>query len=198
MKRTQNKIDEVFIFVKKYITENGYAPSVREICKACELKSTATAFTYLNELAERGLINKTNTKNRAVSLKQNAVTIPLIGTVAAGQPIFATENFEGYYPLPSSEFKGDDLFLLRVHGDSMIEAGILDGDKIVVKKQATAENGDIVVAMFDDGITEGATVKRFYRRDGKIILHPENKSMSDFVLDEVTLLGTVVGLLRSF
>ena len=90
------------------------------------------------------------------------------------------------------------LFLLRVHGDSMIEAGILDGDKIVVKKQATAENGDIVVAMFDDGITEGATVKRFYRRDGKIILHPENKSMSDFVLDEVTLLGTVVGLLRSF
>ena len=124
--------------------------------------------------------------------------MPLIGTVTAGQPIFATENFEGYYPLPLSEFKGDDLFLLRVHGDSMIEAGILDGDKIVVKKQATAENGDIVVAMFDDGITEGATVKRFYRRDGKIILHPENESMSDFVLDEVTLLGTVVGLLRSF
>ncbi len=146
-----------------------------------------------------GHLDKADNKKRAVALKRGeTVNVPLIGTVTAGQPIFATENFEGYYPLPSSEFKGDDLFLLRVHGDSMIEAGILDGDKIVVKKQATAENGDIVVAMFDDGITEGATVKRFYRRDGKIILHPENKSMSDFVLDEVTLLGTVVGLLRSF
>ena len=146
-----------------------------------------------------GHLDKADNKKRAVALKRGeTVNVPLIGTVTAGQPIFATENFEGYYPLPLSEFKGDDLFLLRVHGDSMIEAGILDGDKIVVKKQATAENGDIVVAMFDDGITEGATVKRFYRRDGKIILHPENESMSDFVLDEVTLLGTVVGLLRSF
>ncbi len=193
MKRTQNKIDEVFIFVKKYITENGYAPSVREICKACELKSTATAFTYLNELAERGLINKTNTKNRAVSLKQNAVTIPLIGTVAAGQPIFATENYEDFYSVPSNFFNGENLFMLNVHGDSMIKIGMFEGDKIIVKKQDSADNGDIVVALVDDS----ATVKRFFKRDDKIILHPENDEMEDFIFDDVKIIGKVIGLIRN-
>ncbi len=193
MKRTQNKIDEVFIFVKKYITENGYAPSVREICKACELKSTATAFTYLNELAERGLINKTNTKNRAVSLKQNAVTIPLIGTVAAGQPIFATENYEDFYSVPSNFFNGENLFMLNVHGDSMIKIGMFEGDKIIVKKQDYADNGDIVVALVDDS----ATVKRFFKREGKIILHPENDEMEDFIFDDVKIIGKVIGLIRN-
>lgn len=193
MKRTQNKIDEVFIFVKKYITENGYAPSVREICKACELKSTATAFTYLNELAERGLINKTNTKNRAVSLKQNAVTIPLIGTVAAGQPIFATENYEDFYSVPSNFFNGENLFMLNVHGDSMIKIGMFEGDKIIVKKQDSADSGDIVVALVDDS----ATVKRFFKRDGKIILHPENDEMEDFIFDDVKIIGKVIGLIRN-
>ncbi len=193
MKRTQNKIDEVFIFVKKYITENGYAPSVREICKACELKSTATAFTYLNELAERGLVNKTNTKNRAVSLKQNAVTIPLIGTVAAGQPIFATENYEDFYSVPSNFFNGENLFMLNVHGDSMIKIGMFEGDKIIVKKQDSADNGDIVVALVDDS----ATVKRFFKRDDKIILHPENDEMEDFIFDDVKIIGKVIGLIRN-
>ncbi len=193
MKRTQNKIDEVFIFVKKYITENGYAPSVREICKACELKSTATAFTYLNELAERGLINKTNTKNRAVSLKQNAVTIPLIGTVAAGQPIFATENYEDFYSVPSNFFNGENLFMLNVHGDSMIKIGMFEGDKIIVKKQDSADSGDIVVALVDDS----ATVKRFFKRDGKIILHPENDEMEDFIFDDIKIIGKVIGLIRN-
>ena len=193
MKRTQNKIDEVFIFVKKYITENGYAPSVREICKACELKSTATAFTYLNELAERGLINKTNTKNRAVSLKQNAVTIPLIGTGAAGQPIFATENYEDFYSVPSNFFNGENLFMLNVHGDSMIKIGMFEGDKIIVKKQDYADNGDIVVALVDDS----ATVKRFFKREGKIILHPENDEMEDFIFDDVKIIGKVIGLIRN-
>lgn len=193
MKRTQNKIDEVFIFVKKYITENGYAPSVREICKACELKSTATAFTYLNELAERGLINKTNTKNRAVSLKQNAVIIPLIGTVAAGQPIFATENYEDFYSVPSNFFNGENLFMLNVHGDSMIKIGMFEGDKIIVKKQDSADSGDIVVALVDDS----ATVKRFFKRDGKIILHPENDEMEDFIFDDVKIIGKVIGLIRN-
>lgn len=193
MKRTENKIDEVFAFVKKYITENGYAPSVREICKACELKSTATAFTYLNELAERGLINKTNTKNRAVSLKQNAVTVPLIGTVAAGQPIFATENYEDFYSIPSNFFEGENLFMLNVHGDSMIKIGMFDGDKIIVKKQESADNGDIVVALVDDS----ATVKRFFKCDGKVILHPENDDMQDFIFDDVKIIGKVVGLIRN-
>ena len=122
----------------------------------------------------------------------------MIGTVTAGAPILAAENYEGYYTLPTAEFSGEDLFLLTVKGDSMIEAGIFNGDKIVVRKQSSAENGDIVVAMFDDGIEEGATVKRFFRRDGKIILHPENSALTDYVLDNVTILGKVIGLLRSF
>lgn len=193
MKRTENKIDEVFAFVKAYITENGYAPSVREICKACNLKSTATAFTYLNELADRGLINKANTKNRAVSLKQNAVSVPLIGTVAAGQPIFATENYEDIYSLPGNFFEGENLYMLNVHGNSMVKIGMYEGDKIIVKKQESADNGDIVVALVDDS----ATVKRFFKRDGKIILHPENDDMDDFVFDDVKIIGKVIGLIRN-
>ena len=195
----EKKLYAVLDFINEYSEDNGFPPTVRDMCRELGIKSTATAYDYINRLRDKGLLDKAEGKKRAVALKcGESVRVPLIGTVTAGQPIFATENFEGFYALPTAEFRGDNLFMLRVKGNSMIEAGILDGDKIVVKKQATAENGDIVVAMFDDGITEGATVKRFYRRDGKIILHPENKSMSDFVLDEVTLLGTVVGLLRSF
>jgi len=193
MKRSTDKCEAVFEFIQKFITEHGYSPSVREICKACELKSTATAFTYINKLAERGLINKTNTINRAVSLKQNAVTVPLIGTVAAGQPIFASENYEGYYSIPGNFFSGEDLFMLNVHGDSMINIGMYDGDKLIVKKQETADNGDIVVALVDDS----ATVKRFFKRDGKVILHPENDNMEDFIFDNVAIIGKVVGLLRN-
>ncbi|MDE5721932.1 MAG: transcriptional repressor LexA [Clostridia bacterium] len=193
MRALAGKIDEVFEFVQKYIKENGYAPSVREICKGCEIKSTATVFTYLNELADRGLINKANLKNRAVSLKQNVTTVPLIGTVAAGQPIFATENYEDFYSLPSNFFSGEDLYMLNVHGDSMIKIGMYEGDKIVVKKQETADNGDIVVALVDDS----ATVKRFFKRDGKVVLHPENDEMDDFVFDNVKIVGKVIGLIRN-
>ena len=191
--RRIDKSEIVFNFIQKFITENGYSPTVREICKACELKSTASAFTYINELKERGVLNKAVNKNRAVSLKQNSVTVPLIGTVAAGQPIFATENYDGFYSIPSNFFSGDELFMLNVSGNSMINIGMLDGDKIVVKKQETAENGDIVVALVDDS----ATVKRFFKRNGKIILHPENDDMEDFIFDDVTILGKVVGLLRN-
>lgn len=193
MRKLADKSNEVFEFVQKYITENGYAPSVREVCKACNLKSTATAFYYLNKLADEGLINKTNTKNRAVSLKNNSITVPLIGTVAAGQPIFATENYDGFYSIPSNFFSGEDLFLLDVHGNSMIKIGMFNGDKIVVKKQSNAENGDIVVALIDDS----ATVKRFFKRKDKIILHPENDEMEDFIFDNVTIIGKVVGLMRN-
>lgn len=193
MRALTGKIDEVFEFVQKYIKENGYAPSVREICKGCEIKSTATVFTYLNELADRGLINKANLKNRAVSLKQNVTTIPLVGTVAAGQPIFATENYEDFYSLPSNFFSGENLYMLNVHGDSMIKIGMYEGDKIIVKKQETADNGDIVVALVDDS----ATVKRFFKRDGKVILHPENNEMEDFVFDDVKIIGKVIGLIRN-
>ncbi len=193
MKHSVDRSEIVFDYIQKYICENGFAPSVREICKACDIKSTATAFTYINHLAEKGLINKANFKNRAVSLKQNVLNVPLIGTVAAGQPIFATENYEGFYSVPGNFFSGEDLFMLNVHGDSMINIGIFEGDKIIVKKQENAENGDIVVALVDDS----ATVKRFFERDGKVILHPENDNMDDFVFDTVTILGKVVGLIRN-
>lgn len=194
MRAKLNKIEEVYSFFQKFFSENGYAPSVREVCKACEIKSTATAFIYINELAKRGLIDKTDGKNRAVSIKQSVVSVPLIGTVAAGQPIFATQNYDGYFAIPSNFFAGEDLFMLNVHGDSMIKIGMLDGDKIIVRKQQTAENGDIVVALVDDS----ATIKRYFKRDGKIILHPENDEMEDFTFDNVAILGKVIGLLRNF
>ncbi len=194
----KQKLYDVLDFINQYGEENGFPPTVRDICRELGIKSTATAYSYLNRLNDMGLLNKAENKKRAVTLKSgDTVKVPLIGTVTAGQPIFAVENFDGYYTLPSAEFGGDDLYMLRVHGDSMIEAGIFDGDKIVVRKQESADNGDIVVAMFDDGIDEGATVKRYFRRDGKIILHPENSTMTDFVLDKVTILGKVIGLLRS-
>ena len=196
---SQRKLDEVLAFINRYTDENGFPPTVRDMCRALGIKSTATAYDYINRLQEQGHLAKAEGKKRAVSLKSTggSVRVPLVGTVTAGMPILATENYDGYYTLPSAFFRGDGLFLLTVQGESMIEAGIFDGDKIVVRKQETAEDGDIVVAMFDDGISEGATVKRFYRRDGKCILHPENSTMHDFVLDEVTILGKVVGLLRS-
>ena len=197
--RDKTKIFEVLDFINSFNDENGFPPTVREICKELDIKSTATVYDYINELRDKGYLSKAEGKRRAVSVKSAAsVRVPLIGTVTAGQPILATENYEGCYALPAAEFRGSDLFLLRVQGDSMIEAGIFDGDKVVVQKQETAENGEIVVALFDDGISEGATVKRYFRRDGKHILHPENAALSDFVLDEVTILGKVVGLLRSY
>lgn len=199
---SQNKLMEVLDYINRYIDSNGFPPTVRDMCRDLGIKSTATAYSYINRLKDQGYLQKADKKKRAVALRGgDTVKIPFVGAVTAGQPILAQENFEGYYTLPSAEFSGDDLFLLRIKGESMIEAGIFDGDKIVVKKQSTAENNDIVVAMFDDGIEEGATVKRFFRRDGKIVLHPENSTMSDFVLDEesgVHILGKVVGLLRSF
>lgn len=188
-----NKDEEVFDFIQKFIAENGFAPTVREICKECDIRSTATAFTIMNNLRDRGLINKAGNKRRAVSLKSNSVTVPLIGTVAAGEPIFATENYEEYYAIPGNFFSGEDLFMLNVHGSSMIKIGMYDGDKIVVRKQNNADNGDIVVALVDDS----ATVKRFFKRGGKVILHPENDDMEDFVFDDVTILGKVVGLMRN-
>ena len=198
---SQNKLLEVLDYINRYIEANGFPPTVRDICRDLGIKSTATAYSYVNRLKDQGYLQKADKKKRAVALKGgDTVKIPLVGAVTAGQPILAQENFEGFYTLPTAEFQGEDLFLLRVSGESMIEAGIFDGDKIVVKKQETAENGDIVVAMFDDGIEEGATVKRFFRRDGKIVLHPENSTMTDFVLDEgngVHILGKVIGLLRS-
>lgn len=166
---------------------------VREICAACNIKSTATVFNIINRLKERGLLEKSDVKRRAISLKSKSISVPLVGTVAAGQPIFAAENYEDYFSLPENFFSGENLFMLNVQGSSMIKIGMFDGDKVVVRKQESADNGDIVVALID----ESATVKRFFKRDGKIILHPENDEMNDFIFNEVQILGKVVGLIRN-
>lgn len=189
--------DEVVLkFIQDYITEYGYAPAVRDICKGCNIPSTATCFLIINRLADAGLIEKSRVgenKRRAMTVRQNAVKIPLVGTVAAGEPIFAQENYEDYFSVPSNLFGNDDMFMLTVKGESMIKIGMFNGDKLIVKKQETADNGDIVVALVDDS----ATVKRFFKKNGKFILHPENEDMQDFVFDKVSILGKVVGLIRN-
>ncbi len=192
---SKNKMQAVLNYINEYNAEYGYSPTVREICAELNIKSTASAYYYIEKLTEGGHLSKSPNKNRAVNIRKTAsVNIPLIGTVTAGQPIFAYENYEDYYSFPAGSFNGSDLFMLNVSGTSMIDAGIKDGDKIVVRKQESAENGDIVVALVDDS----ATVKRFFRQDGKYILHPENETMPDIIVDEVAILGKVVGLVRSF
>lgn len=193
----EEKLTRVMDYIRKFSEENGYTPSVREICQQCGIKSTATVHSYIEKLQERGFLNKTDNKKRSVSIGKNAaVTVPLIGIVTAGQPIFAYENYEDYYTFPVSEFKGDELFMLRVRGTSMIDANILDGDKIIVRRQQTADDGEIVVALVEDS----ATVKRIFFRDGKIILHPENEALADmtFLPGEISILGKVVGLIRNY
>ena len=193
----EEKLTRVMDYIRKFQEENGYTPSVREIGQECNIKSTATVHTYLERLREKGYLTKTDRKKRSVTVgRGSGVSIPLIGTVTAGQPIFAYENYEDYYTFPTGEFKGDELFMLRVQGTSMIDAGIMNGDKIIVRRQPNAENGEIVVALVEDS----ATVKRFYRRDGKIILHPENEALSDMEYEEgeISILGKVIGLMRNY
>jgi len=197
MKRTEEKMNEIYNFTVEFINDNGYPPSIREICSKLGIKSTATAYSYIERLKNVGLLEKSPLKKRAitVSKKPNEFkSVPLIGTISAGQPIFAVENLEGYYPLPDDFSSGGNEFALKVKGDSMINAGIFDKDVIIVNQQSVAENGEIVVALVDDS----ATVKRFYKRDGKFILHPENDTMQDMIFDDVQILGVVKGLMRKF
>ena len=196
MAKIDEKLERLFEYVKNYQDINGYPPAVRDICKDLQIKSTATAHYYLEKLSQKGLIVKNDDKKRAITVKSNKnfFEVPLVGTVTAGTPILAVENFEDYYPLPL-EFKSNEtLFMLTVKGDSMINAGIFNGDKIVVKKQETANNGDIVVALIEDS----ATVKRFYKKQNYYVLHPENDQMDDIIVDEVSIIGVVVGLTRKF
>ena len=192
----ENKLIKVMDYIRRFSEENGYTPSVREIGAYCGIKSTATVHSYIERLQEKGYLNKAENKKRAVTLgKSGSVNIPLLGTVTAGQPVFAYENYEEYYSFPLGEFRGEDLFMLHVQGTSMINAGICDGDKIIVRRQQPAADGEIVVAL----VGESATVKRLFRRNGKIILHPENEVLDDFVFnpEEVSILGKVVGLIRN-
>ncbi|MBQ9482405.1 MAG: transcriptional repressor LexA [Clostridia bacterium] len=194
MNGRNEKINAVYEYIEKYTEDNGFPPSVREICRACGVKSTASVYDYIEELVKSGLLNKADSKKRAVSVRKKCEyrPSPVIGKITAGNPILAVENFDGYYPLPN-EF-GEDTFILNVSGSSMIGAGIFNGDRIIVRRQSVCDNGDIVVALTDDS----ATVKTFYKRGGKIILHPENPEMSDIVLDDVRILGKVIGLIRKF
>ncbi len=197
MKRNLDKLQKVYSFTIDYIEENGFPPSIREICAKCDIKSTATAYSYVEKLKQKGLLIKSPLKKRALSvpnLKKDYANVPLVGTVSAGAPIFAVENLEGYVPFPADFENNDDCFALRIHGDSMINAGIYNKDIILVKKQSNADNGEIVVALIDDNVT----VKRFYKKENKIILHPENDSMEDLIFNDVIILGTVKGLLRKF
>ncbi|MBO7187582.1 MAG: transcriptional repressor LexA [Clostridia bacterium] len=196
MKKIDEKIQKVYEYIEQFLTDNGYPPSVREIQTKLSIKSTATVYDYIERLKMRGLLTKSPTKNRAIGLAKRIDkfdAVPIVGTVTAGQPILAIENIEGYCPLPD-EFSSDDRFMLKVIGDSMINAGIYNGDKIIVKKQSVADDGDIIVALIDDS----ATVKRFYKKNGKVVLHPENDTMSDMIFDDIIVLGKVEGLIRKF
>ena len=185
---------QILDYIRERIDE-GLPPSVREICAALDIKSTSTAHKYLGELRERGLIEKGDRLNRAITLPDDrSVRVPLVGTVTAGQPILAVEEIEGYIPYRSRHLHSRDLFALRVRGESMINAGILDGDIVVVRRTPTAENGDIVVALVEDE----ATVKRFYKEKGHFRLQPENDEMEPIIVDSVSILGRVISLIREY
>lgn len=193
----EEKERQIYDFTAAYIEENGYPPSVRDICASLGVKSTATVYSYLNRLKSKGLLEKSPMKKRALTISNGMTkfkSIPIVGVIRAGEPIFAVQNLEGYCPLPP-EFSDDSLdFALNVTGDSMINAGIADKDVILVKSQNVAENGDIVVALVEDS----ATVKRFFIRNDKIVLHPENDEMKDMIFENVQILGVVKGLIRKF
>lgn len=185
---------QILDYIRDRIDE-GLPPSVREICAALDIKSTSTAHKYLGELRERGLIEKGDRLNRAITLPDDRnLRVPLVGTVTAGQPILAVEEVEGYIPYRSRSLHSRDLFALRVRGESMIDAGILDGDIVIVRRTPAAENGEIVVALVEDE----ATVKRFYKEKGHYRLQPENDTMEPIIVDSVAILGRVVSLIREY
>ncbi|MCD8121575.1 MAG: transcriptional repressor LexA [Clostridiales bacterium] len=194
------KQQEILEYIKQNILKKGYPPAVREICEAVHLKSTSSVHSHLESLERNGYIRRDPTKPRAIEIlddefaltRREMVQVPVIGTVAAGQPILAQENIEDYFPIPASVLPNNQIFMLHVKGDSMVNAGIFGGDQIIVEQTKTARNGDIVVALVDDS----ATVKRFYKEDGHYRLQPENDFMEPIIVDQVDILGKVIGLLR--
>ncbi|MCR5098055.1 MAG: transcriptional repressor LexA [Lachnospiraceae bacterium] len=194
------KQNEVLEFLKKEILNRGYPPSVREICEAVNLKSTSSVFAHLETLEKKGYIRRDPTKPRAIEiiddnfnmLRRDMVSVPVVGRVAAGQPILATQNIESYFPIPAEYMPRKEAFMLRVKGESMIEAGIFDGDTIIVEHTEDVKNGDMVVALIEDS----ATVKTFYKEDGHIRLQPENSSMDPIIVDDCMILGKVFGVFR--
>ena len=201
--RISKKQQEILDYIKNEILNRGFPPAVREICEAVHLKSTSSVHSHLEALEKNGYILRDATKPRAIEIiddnfnlvRREVVNVPLVGTVAAGQPILAVENIETYFPVPAEFMPNEQSFMLRVKGDSMINAGIFDGDQVLVKQQASAENGDIVVALVEDS----ATVKTFYKEDGYYRLQPENDSMDPILVqDNLQILGKVFGVFRFF
>ena len=196
------KQQEILDYIKSQILNKGYPPAVREICEAVHLKSTSSVHSHLESLEKNGNIKRDPTKPRAIEIvddsfnlsRREIINIPVIGTVTAGQPILATENIEGYFPLLSEDIPRGESFMLKVKGESMINVGIYDGDQIIVRRQPTAENGDIVVALIDDS----ATVKTYYKEDGHFRLQPENDTMDPIIVPDLKILGKVIGLYRRY
>ncbi len=193
------KEKEIYEYIKQQIDEAGYPPSVREICNAVGLSSPSTVHRYINNLEEKGYIIKADSKKRAIKLakQENGVdvlSVPVVGFVAAGQPILAEENIEEYFPLPINYAKNTDMFMLKVKGESMINAGILDGDYVIVEQKETAKNGEIVVALLDDS----ATVKTFYKEKDHIRLQPENDALEPIITKDAKIIGKVSGVFRKY
>ncbi len=200
--KISKKQHEIFEYIKNQILSKGYPPSVRDICEAVGLRSTSSVHAHLETLEEAGYIRRDPSKPRAIEIvddlfnlsRREVVNVPMIGTVTAGVPILAVEQIQDYFPIPVEFLPNTETFMLRVKGDSMINIGIYDGDQILVQKQSTASNGDIVVALIEDS----ATVKTFYKENGYYRLQPENDSMEPIIVDQVEILGKVIGLFRMF
>ncbi len=200
--KLSEKQREILEYIKKEILNKGYPPAVREICEAVGLKSTSSVHAHLETLEKNGYIRKDPTKPRAIEViddtfnltRREMVNVPVIGRVAAGEPLLAVENVENYFPIPVEMMPNAEAFMLNVKGESMINAGILDGDQILVQKQSDAQNGDIVVALVEDS----ATVKTFYKEDGYYRLQPENDTMDPIIVENCEILGKVFGVFRFF
>ena len=196
------KQSQILEYIKSEILNKGYPPSVRDICQAVNLKSTSSVHSHLETLEKNGYIRRDPTKPRTIEIiddnfnlvRREVVNVPMVGTVAAGQPILAIENIDNYFPIPSEYMPNEETFMLKVKGESMINAGILDGDYVIVKRQDIADNGDIVIAMTEE---DEATCKRFYKESTHIRLEPENDQLEPIILPNVSILGKVVSLYRT-
>lgn len=193
---------EILEYIKSQIVQRGFPPAVRDICEAVHLKSTSSVHSHLETLEKNGYIRRDPTKPRAIEIlddtfnltRREVTNVPLIGRVAAGEPLLAQENIENYFPVPVEMLPNNTTFLLTVRGESMVNAGILDGDLVLVEEKQTASDGDMVVALIEDG----ATVKTFYKEDGIIRLQPENDFMDPILVRDVQILGKVIGVFRFF
>ena len=194
------KQEEILEYIKDQIMNRGFPPAVREICEAVNLKSTSSVHAHLETLEKNGYIRRDPTKPRAIEIlddnfnmvRRELVNVPVVGRVAAGEPILATENVESYFPIPAEYVPKNPTFMLTVKGDSMINAVIFSGDHLLIEQKSTAENGEIIVALLDDS----ATVKTFYKEDGHYRLQPQNDAMEPIITDDVQILGKVIGVFR--